>query len=170
MGRTSKLVIKEGIQELRTWLSRQTTLNGEKRIKCLVYLKENRFKTRKELASYLGIHIRTMERWLRSYNSEGIEAMAFNKPKPKKSVFITEDIHKELKARVNTSNNPFLGYWDAQKWIKDEFGVEIKYHTLRQYMVKHFKTKPKVPRKSHVNKDDQAAEAFFKTAPHVRSD
>lgn len=163
------MIIKESVKELRNRLSRQSTLRGEKRIKCLLYIKENKFRTRQELSSYLGVHIRTMERWLRTYESEGIETMVVNKPKPRKSQFITKDIHNELKDRVNTSNNPFLGYWDAQKWLKDEFGLEIKYHTLRQYMITHFKTKLKVPRKSHVNKDDQATEAFFKTAPHIRS-
>ena len=31
-------------------------------------------------------------------------------------------------------------------------------------MIKHFMTKLKVPRKSHYKKDEQAIEAFFKTA------
>ncbi len=170
MGKTSKLIIKEGVQKLKNLLSRQSTLSGEKRIKCLIYIKEGKFRTRQELACYLGVHIRTMERWLNTYESDGIEVMAINKPKPKKSLFITEDIHNQLEERVNDSSNPFLGYWDAQKWIKEEYGIEIKYHTLRQYMIKHFKTKLKVPRKSHVNKDEQATEAFFKTAPHIQSD
>ncbi|MGY0408373.1 MAG: hypothetical protein ACWIPJ_08480 [Polaribacter sp.] len=40
----------------------------------------------------------------------------------------------------------------------------MKYNTLRTYLIRHFKTKIKVPRKSHYKKDDQAIEAFFKTS------
>ncbi len=163
MGKKSRLVIKEGVSTLKNVLSRQVSLTGEKRVKCLLYIQEERFRTRRELASYLGIHIRTMERWLKTYQSEGLESMVSNKPKPKPSVLIRKEIHEGLKSRVNNGSNPFLGYWDAQQWVKQEFGVEIKYHTLRGYLINHFKTKVKSPRKSHINKDSQATEAFLKT-------
>ncbi len=163
MGQKSKLVIKEDLTELRKILQRQTSLTGEKRVKSLIYILEEKFRTRKELATYLGVHIRTMERWHKIYEAEGIDAMISNKPKPKPSSFITPEVHEGLKTRVNTAGNPFLGYWDAQLWIKQEYGIDVNYHTIRKYLIKHFKTKVKSPRKSHIKKDAQAIEAFFKT-------
>jgi len=52
----------------------------------------------------------------------------------------------------------------AQQWVRDNFGLEIKNNTLRTYLMQHFKTKIKAPRKSHYKKDDQTIEAFFKTS------
>lgn len=163
MTRESKFKVKEDLAELHQLLKKQTSLTGEKRIKCLIYTKECRFPTRSELANYLGVHKRTIERWLKKYSENGTTFLVKNQPKIKGSRYITKDIHDGLENRVINNNNPFLGYWDAQDWFKREYGVDINYHTLRHYLIKHFETKPKVPRKSHVKKDEQAMEAFLKT-------
>jgi transposase len=109
------------------------------------------------------VHIRTLERWLNAYKSGGVLEMLHDKPKNKQSKIITPTMHKGLVERVNDSHNPFLGYWDAQNWINQEYGVDIKYHRIREYLIQHFKTKLKVPRKSHYKKDEQAEKAFLKT-------
>ncbi len=76
---------------------------------------------------------------------------------------MTPEIHKALEQRLNSSDNGFLGYWDARQWINQNHGVNIKYHWLRKYLVTHFKTKLKSPRKSHYKKDVGAEKAFLKT-------
>ena len=85
-------------------------------------------------------------------------------PNNRPSKIITTEIHDALNTKVNSSDVPLLGYWEAQQWIEEEFGVKIKYHWLRKYLITHFGTKLKSPRKSHHIKDDQAVEAFKKTA------
>jgi len=76
-----------------------------------------------------------------------------------------EVIHKELEDKLNNSRDPLLGYWGAVSWVRDNFGIEVKYNTLRTYLIRNFKTKLKSPRKSHYKKNEQAIEAFKKTAP-----
>ena len=44
----------------------------------------------------------------------------------------------------------------------------MKYNTLRTYLIRHFGTKLRMPRKSHYKKDEQAIEAFKKT-PEIAS-
>ena len=163
MGKKAYLEVKESEAELKQILSNQKRMKGEKRIKCLIYLKSSKFDTRLELADYLGVHIRTMERWLNCYKSGGVEEMLTDKPKNKQSKIITPIIHEGLKARVNDPHNPFLGYWDAQNWVKQQYGIEVKYQRIREYLIQHFKTKLKTPRKSHYKKDVEAEEAFLKT-------
>jgi len=164
MARQRKFKIEEGLPELHNLLKKQTSLSGEKRVKCLIYIKEDKFPTRLQLAQYLGVHRRTIERWLAKYSEKGIHSMIKNQSKPKASQYITEEIHTGLASRVTSNSNPFLGYWDAQQWVKSEYGVDVNYHTLRYHLIKHFGTKPKSARKSHVKKDGQAIEAFLKTA------
>ena len=163
MSRQSKFKIKEDLAELQGLLKKQTSLSGEKRIKCLIFMKEKRFSTRSQLSQYLGVHKRTIERWLKKYAANGVDFMVQNQSKPKDPQYITEEIHNGLASRVTNSCNPFLGYRDAQQWVKSEYGVDINYHTLRYHLIKHFGTKPKTPRKSHIKKEGQAIEAFFKT-------
>jgi transposase len=163
MGKTAYLEIKESLTELKNLASKQQTLKGEKRVKSLIYIKMNKFKTRQEVSDFLGIHIRTLERWISNYKSTGIDQMICDKPKNKQSKIITPEIHQGLSLRVNNPHNPFLGYWDAQHWVKQEYGVDVKYQRIREYLIQHFKTKPKTPRKSHYKKDVEAEKAFLKT-------
>ena len=76
---------------------------------------------RQKLADYLSVHIRTMERWLANYKTGGVILMLTDKPKKKESKIISSEIHKGLEQRVNDPHNPFLGYWDAQQWVVDQY-------------------------------------------------
>lgn len=163
MGKKAFLDIKESDSELKKLFSKQKTLKGEKRIKSLLAIKTQKFETRQELADSLGIHIRTLERWIVSYKDGGVDMLLAVMPKNKTSKIITAEIHEGLSRRVYDPNNPFLGYWDAQDWVKQKYGVAVKYQRIREYLIQHFKTKPKTPRKSHYKKDEEAEKAFLKT-------
>jgi transposase len=164
MGKKANLDIKESVLELKNMLKKQKTLQTEKRLKSLILIKSGKFETRQAVADYLGIHIRTLERWINYYKSGGLDSMLIDKPKNKQSKIITPAIHQGLSQRVNDSHNPFLGYWDAQNWVKQEYGIDVKYQRIREYLIQHFKTKLKTPRKSHYKKDEQAENAFLKTS------
>ena len=163
MGRIASLDISESLIELKELVSKQTTLKGEKRVKSLIYIKTKKFKTRQEVSASVGVHIRTLERWLETYKLFGIDQMISDKPKNKQSKIITSEIHLGLSQRVNDPLNPFLGYWDAQIWVNETYGIEIKYQRIREYLKQHFKTKLKSPRKSHYKKNVEAEKAFLKT-------
>jgi len=163
MGKKAHLEIKESVLELKNKLKIKKSLKAEKRIKSLIAIKEDKFNTRQEVADNVLVSLRTLERWIDTYKAEGLESLLTNKPKPKQSKFITPIIHKELSRRVNDPHNPFLGYYDAKEWVKNEFGVEVQYNQIRRYLINHFKTKLKSPRKSHYKKDPEAENAFLKT-------
>jgi len=163
MGKSKEVKIKESILDLKKLKSQQGTLSKQKRVLCLIHILECKFKTKKELSTYLGVSIRTQERWLSKYRIAGLESMLTDKPKNKGSKIITKEIHQGLALKVNNSKAPFLGYWDAENWVYEQYGIRIKYHNLRKYLIKHFRTKLKVPRKSHYKKEEQAIEAFLKT-------
>jgi len=101
---------------------------------------------------------------LTQYRKSGVSGIIIKPTRNKKSKIITPAIHQGLKEKLEDSNNPLHGYWDAQNWVLKEFGVQVQYHWLRQYLIKHFKTKLKTPRKSHYKKDEQAINAFLKTS------
>lgn len=82
----------------------------------------------------------------------------------KRREVVPSHIHQDLETKLNNSTDPLLGYNDAVEWVKKEFDIELKYQTLRAYLIRHFGTKLKTPRKSHYKKDEQATEAFKKTA------
>ena len=163
MGKKATLDITESVSELKKLLLKQKTIKGEKRIKCLLDIKNSKFDTRQELADYLLVHIRTLERWVSDYKDGGVVLMLNDRPKNKQSKIITPAIHKGLEQRVNDPHNPFLGYWEAQNWVMQEYGIDVKYQRIREYLKQHFRTKLKTPRKSHYKKDEEAEKAFLKT-------
>ena len=163
MAKPKEFIIKEDILTLKLVRKQQSIFRFEKRIIWLIELQKNRFKTRVELAKYLDISTRTQERWSIKYQRGGIKELLSDTPKNLKSRIITDQVHKGLSKRVNSSDNPFLGYWDAVDWVKSEYDISVSYHLLRYHLIKHFKTKLKSPRKSHYKKDQQAVNAFLKT-------
>ena len=163
MAKPQNFTIKESLNELKKLRKSQKKFKFEKRILWLIYIKENKFKTRTELCKYLDINPRTQQRWTKQYREKGIQYLLSDLSNKRKSKIITSNIHKALEQRVNDSANGFLGYWEAQQWVNEQFGINIQYHWLRKYLITHFKTKLKSPRKSHYKKDDEAEKAFLKT-------
>ncbi|OEK07401.1 hypothetical protein A8C32_18375 [Flavivirga aquatica] len=65
---------------------------------------------------------------------------------------------------MNDPNNPLLGYWHAVDWVKQHHGQTIHYQTMRAYLIRHFKTKKKHPRKSHYKKGEQGSSSLKKNS------
>lgn len=164
MGRHANITIKESIEELKELYKKESNQKLKLRLKCLIYTKNNKYKTQMILATHLGIDYSSLKRWYKLYKEEGLTSYLRLKSGGYKTSIITPEIHQKLEQKLHDSSNPLKGYWEAQEWLKDHFGLEMKYNTVRTYLIRHFKTKIKVPRKSHYKKDHQAIEAFFKTS------
>ena len=163
MGRQANITIKESLKELKSLYKKESNQKLKLRLKSLVYTKENKYKTQTILATHLGIDYSSLKRWFKLYKEEGLASYLSIKSGGNKASIITPELHRKLEEKLNNSSNPLKGYWEAQQWIKANFGLDMKYNTVRTYLIRHFKTKIKVPRKSHYKKDEQAIEAFFKT-------
>ncbi len=163
MGRQANTQIIESAIELKKLLSKHKEERLRKRIRMLMHLKSNTYKTRIELADEIGVGKRTLERWIHTYENKGIDSLLAPITRRKPSTFITQQIHKALFNRLSDPKNAFGSYIEMQAWLNEEFECNIKYENLYYYVRSKFKAKLKVPRKSHINKDEKA-EAFFKNA------
>lgn len=152
MAKRQNFTIKESLSELKKLRKDQKYFAFEKRILWLLYIKENKFKTKAELCNHLDIHPRTQQRWIKQYREEGIQHLLSDLSNKRKSKIITPNIHKALEQRLNDDENGFLGYRDAQQWVNEKFGIDVQYHWLRKYLTTHFKTTLKSAQKSHSNK------------------
>jgi len=164
MGKKAYLAIKETESELNSLLSKQRKVKNIDRLRSLLFIKRSTFSTRQELADALGYHIRTMERWLDKYKTGGMKAMLIPEVLERKSHIVTPELHQALKEQVEDAQKGFRTYVEAKDWVKANFDIDMTYHWIRAYLIQHFKTKIKRPRKSHVKKNDEAVEAFLKTS------
>ncbi len=164
MARISKLEVTESLEELRCLAKGQALAKNRDRIQALIHLKENTFATRDLLCAHLGYSKRSLERWVSAYMKNGIAFMLLPNKRNRKPYVIPEEVDQALAKRVKDSNGGFSSYKEAQQWVNSEYGLDLKYNTIREHLIRYYKTKIKTPRKSHVKKDDQAVDAFLKTA------
>jgi transposase len=155
--------IKESLSELKELYRKQKNYKIRTRIQSLILVKEGKFKKRTQLAQFLSIDYATLKRWTKEYRESGLAIFLSIKSGGNRRATITPEIHHAISEKLHDSKDPLLGYFDAVNWLEKEHEKSVKYHTLRAYMIRHFKTKLKHPRKSHYKKDEQAIEAFKKT-------
>lgn len=163
MGKTSTLEIRESLTDLKLLLKGQSNSKNTVRIQSLICIKSSQFDKRIDLASFLGYNIRTMELWLKLYKEGGIYNMLVStKIKQKRKRLVTSQIHQGLSKRLNDPKVGFMSYTQAHKWVNQTYGSNIKYTTIRNYMIAFFGTKIKRPRKSHIKKSEEAKADFLK--------
>ncbi len=163
MPKQAEIKIKEELEYLKRLRKKENNHRLKTRIQSLILTKEKKFKRRIDLANHLGVGIASLDRWTRVYKEAGLNAMLTISNGGARRNCVPQEVHEGLAQKVYDSNNPLLGYWDAVDWVREKYGLNIKYNTLRTYLIRHFNTKLKTPRKSHYKKDEQAIEAFKKT-------
>lgn len=163
MSYKSSIKIKEDIEFLRKRFKEARDSYVSQRVRSLMILKEHPDKRQSDIADELCIGYSTIKRWYKKYREHGFDEFIQLPETGGSKSRIPEHVHLALEEKLHNSTDPLLGYWHAVEWVKEEFNMDIKYHTLRQYLITHFKTKMKSPRKSHYQKDEQAIEAFLKT-------
>ena len=164
MGKRAELFIKESQSELLALKQSSKNSYSKNRLQALLLIKTESFKTRKEVALAIGIHKRTLEHWTKEYTQYGINSYIKDSRGGSRKSCMSKESHQRLEQKVNDSKQPFLGYKDALLWFRENISEDMKYNTLRTYLIRHFGTKLKTPRKSHYKKDEQAIEAFKKTS------
>ncbi len=164
MGKRVIIDIKEDAEKLDLLYRNSRNFKVKRRIKSLILTKSNRFQTRGQLAKYLGINVKTLYTWTKTYLEEGLGAMLIMSGGGKRRQKITDAVKNELEKKLNNSTSPLQGYTDAVEWVRKKFDLEVNYNTLRSFMIVNFGTKLKQPRKSHYKKDEKAFEDFKKTS------
>jgi len=165
MPRISTLEIIESHDELGKLRLAQSRLKYEKRVIALQRIKTDKPESRQNLANYLMVKKRTLEGWLTEYRRNGIGGLLEVKARRKGSRFITEEIHDALNEILTDPKKGFSSYVEACNWVNEKYQVGIKYNCLRDYLKKHFGTKIKSPRKSHIKKDPKEVDLFLKNSP-----
>ena len=157
--------VTETVKELRAILKTSSPMIAS-RIKMLLEMKkagENGISKR-ELMDNVGASSQSIHNWRTVYKQGGMEALVYNGRKGKvgKPSVFTKEEHVEMEQKLKDPKNGLAGYVELQQWIEQEFKKEVKYNTVLKYAIRHFGSKVKVARKSHVKKDDKAVDTFKK--------
>ena len=139
------------------------------RIMMLVIMKKSKaMLTKYELAEKVGVSHTSITIWRKTYSTGGLSSLLTHNQGGKRREVITATVHKAIEKRITSSDNGFSSYKTLQEWVDEHYIPGIKYITLLKYVQEKFGAKLKVARKSHINKDEQAIEAFKKNPSSVR--
>ena len=172
MANPKLIIVKESPNYLRKQLKACSEFLRP-RLLMLIELKKNEQQgiSKRVLAEMLGVNHNSIQNWRKLYETGGFKKlMSHNKIGFKPSV-ITAQEHEGLRVILYDPSSGIQGYKELNRWYQDEYNKSIPYTTLVGYCIRHFKTKIKVARKSHVKKDEEAGEVFKKTliATYIKS-
>lgn len=158
------IIVKENLQELRS-LQKNSIPMIANRIKVLIEFKKHE-KTgisKRDVAFHTGLNHNSVQSYRNLYLKGGIDLLIHYEKKEGRPSILSDKEHKKIEAKLRDPKNGLRGYTELQNWVEQEFNINIKYNTLLKYSIRHFQSKVKVARKSHVKMDKEAAETFKKT-------
>ena len=158
MPKRIEIQVKESVKELKLLQKKQPT--SYSRLQMLLLIKEGEIVSKDGLAQALNVSNKSVHTWRTKYIQGGIELLLEDKRGGKQGQ-ITDLVHEKLSQRLNNGMEGFKSFIEIQQWLKKNFDIEMDYHAVNKYIKRKFWARPKVARKSHVNKD-AAAEAVFK--------
>lgn len=160
------VIVKETVAELRK-LQRNEGELIRKRLQVLIEIRKagKAGISKRELSSITGVNHNSILKWRKMYQQGGISSLLSHGRKGgyKPSV-ISPEAHIAIEKKLKDPKNGIRGYVELLDWVNTELLKDIKYITLLKYVERHFGTKIKVARKSHIKKDKEQVEAFKKTS------
>ncbi|TGV00182.1 helix-turn-helix domain-containing protein [Flavivirga rizhaonensis] len=168
MAKQIDIEIKESESELKSLLNNQSQLLQYQRAKALLLIKQGKVTYTYELAKKLKRERKTIYNWLKLYKQDGITGYLKVKSRGSRREEIPQDVKQALAEQLSNPSTTITSYVELLEWIECNFGILLNYKTLYSHCRTHHKSVLKVARKSHHRKDEQAVEAFKKTAPSVQ--
>jgi transposase len=164
MSSPKQIKIEESIGQLRK-LQKGAIPMIANRIKALIEFKKNE-KTgisKRAVADNIGVNHNSVQTWRKLYEQGGISAILYYQKQTGRPSEITDNEHLQIEKKLNDPKNGLRGYVELLSWMETEFNKTFKYNTVLKYSYRHFQSKIKVARKSHVKKDEEAVSTFKKT-------
>ena len=160
--------IKERESEIKKLLKSSHPMIA-KRLHALLIFKRNQGNgiSKRLVADEIGVNHNSVQTWRSLYIKGGIKMLMSHSNIGYKPSKISKEQEQALNEKLNNSQNGIVGFIELLDWFEKTFQTKINYKTFHGYVVRKFKAKIKVARKSHINKDAQAGENLKKTS--VRS-
>jgi transposase len=145
--------VTESVEELERLLRAERDAQVRRRIHLLLLIRSGQVRTRTQAARHLAVHRNSIYTWLQVYKSGGLESLLRiqqGSPKAEQKT-LSESVFEALLMRLAKGGFPG-GYLQVQRWLKDEFELEIPYKTVHGIIYYRLKAKLKRARPSHQKK------------------
>jgi transposase len=159
-------LIVEDLATLQERLRHERDPKRKPRLHLLVLIKSGQVTSRGQAATHLALHRNTVGAWLRQYRDGGLEALLTYKEAgaPAGQKTLPPAVFAQLKTRLATPTG-FTSYLEVQRWLRDEFALEVPYKTLHGMVHYQLKAKLKRPRPRHAKKTRPQRRPLSSSAP-----
>jgi len=160
--------ITEDLDTLDERLRHERDPKRKPRLHLLVLLKSGQVTSRGQAAAHLALHRNTVSVWLRRYRDGGLEALLTSKEAgaPAGQKTLPAPVFEQLKTRLATPTG-FASSLAVQRWLREEFALEVPYKTLHGIVHYQLKATLKRPRPSHAKKTLLKQRTFSSSAHAV---
>lgn len=162
---TTRIEVKESLDELAQQLRQVSTPTTKDRLQVLYWLKQENAPRISAIAKAVGKHRNTLQTWLSLYRQGGIEAMLEIKQPTGGVRKIPQWAEEALAKRLQEADHGFASYGMVQQWLSETLGVEAEYHAVYQMTRYRLGAKLKVPRPEPIKQNHEQRDAFKKTLP-----
>jgi transposase len=157
--------IKQSEGELKKLIKNSVPMIA-KRLHALLIFKRNEDVgiSKRLVAEEIGVDHNSVQTWRTLYIKGGIKLLMAHAKTGYKPSKITDEQELALKEQLNNPVNGMAGFVELLDWFNKNFKTELNYKTFHGFVVRKYKAKIKVARKSHIKKDVEAGETFKKTS------
>lgn len=156
--------IKETESEIKKLLKSSNPMIAKRLHALLVFKRNEHCGISKRLVSEeTGVNHNSVQTWRSLYIEGGIKMLMSHSNTGYKPCLINSDQEQVLKNVLDNPHNGIVGFIELLDWFNKTYQTSINYKTFHGFVVRKFKAKIKVARKSHVKKDEQAVATFKKT-------
>lgn len=157
--------IKQSESELKKAMKNSPPMIA-KRIHALLIFKRNEANgiSKRLVAEEIGVNHNSVQTWRKLYIDGGIKLLMSHSNIGYKPSKITDEQGLALKEQLNNPLNGMAGFIELLDWFNKNFKTDLNYKTFHGFVVRKYKAKIKVARKSHIKKDVRAVETFKKTS------
>lgn len=121
-----------------------------------------------EVATVVGVHYRSVQRWVAWYRAGGLEAVRTHRlGGPGKAPWLTPEQQEAVAQEIATGR--FHRAADIRDWIAATYQVRYSEGGMES-LLKRLRCAPKVPRPLHTHADPEAQEAWKKGGSGQRSE
>lgn len=157
--------IKQSESELKKIMKNSPPMISKRIHALLVFKKHETTGISKRLvAEEIGVNHNSVQTWRKLYIDGGIKLLMSHSNIGYKPSKITKEQELALKEQLNNPLNGMAGFIELLDWFNKNFKTDLNYKTFHGFVVRKYKAKIKVARKSHIKKDVEAVEAFKKTS------
>src|SRR5919202_1159783 len=160
-GRRLRVEWQDDEATLRRRYRREADAELRPRWQALWLLRQGRSAT--ETAALVGVHRRSVQRWLAWYRQGGLAAVAQHRQGSRqgRTAYLTAEQQAQLKAETARGTIRTVG--EAVRWVEQQFGVTYTEWGMRS-LLHRLKISMKVPRPMAANADLEAQAAWKKGA------